>query len=103
MKKISLLILAFTLSAATTTLAGECKIKIAREACAGKETEAFKPYDGKKESDETKQLADEAACGAFADKSSKIVRKGTLASKKVTANFGGKDLGKTFEDKKDCK
>ena len=102
MKKISLLILAITLTAGAT-FAGECKIKIAREACAGKETEAFKPYDGKKETEETKQVADEAACGAFADKSSKIVRKGTLTSKKVTANFGGKDLGKTYEEKKDCK
>ena len=74
MKKISLLILAMTLTAATT-YAGECKIKIAREACAGKETEAFKPYDGKKETEETKQVADEAACGAFVPASPRAPRR----------------------------
>ena len=83
--------------------AGECKIKTAREACPGKETEALKPYDGKKETEEKKDVADEAACSAWAEKSVKIVRKGTLASKKITASFGGKDLGKSFEDKKECK
>lgn len=92
-----------TVLCASTVFAAECKIQIAREACAGKETEAFKPYDGKKETEEKKEMADEAACSKWADKSSKIVRKGTLTAKKVTGSFDGKDLGKTFEDKKDCK
>ena len=100
--KIKLLLAALTL-VSTTAIAGECKIKVAREACPGKETEAFKPYDGKKETEEKKDLADEAACAAFADKAAKIVRKGTLSAKKVTGSFAGKDLAKTFEDKKDCK
>lgn len=102
MKK--LIVSAIVIAASSTALAAECKFKTAREACAGKETEAFKPYDGKKETEDKKDVADEAACLALAEKSAKIVRKGTLTSKKVhTVSFGGKDLGKTFEDKKDCK
>lgn len=100
--KINLLIAAISLCSASA-FAGDCSVKIAREACAGKETEAFKPYGGKKETVEPKSVADEAACMKHAESQSKIVRKGTLSAKKVTATFDGKDLGKTFEDKKDCK
>lgn len=103
MKKIKLGFCAIVLMSSTVTSAGECKIKIAREACSGKETEAFKPYDGKKETDEKKTVGDAAACSAMADKSSKIVRKGTLASKSVTGTFDGVDLGKSFTDQKPCK
>ncbi len=52
---------------------------------------------------ELKSVDDEAACLKHAESRFKIVRKGTLTSKKVTASYDGKDLGKTFEDKKDCK
>jgi hypothetical protein len=103
MNKLLLSALALTLSS-SVAMAGECVFKTAREACPGKETEAFKPYDGKKETEDKKDVADDKACIALAEKSAKIVRKGTLVSKKVhTVMFAGKDLGKTFEDKKDCK
>jgi hypothetical protein len=103
MNKILLSAMALTL-ASSMAMAAECSFKTAREACAGKETEAFKPYDGKKETEDKKDVADEKACLSMAEKSAKIVRKGTLTSKKVyDVKFGGKDLAKTFEDKKDCK
>lgn len=103
MYKLWLSALALTVSS-SMAMAAECSFKTAREACPGKETEAYKPYDGKKETEDKKDVADEKACLGHAEKSAKIVRKGTLSSKKVhTIMFGGKDLGKTFEDKKDCK
>ncbi|WP_374076754.1 hypothetical protein [Bdellovibrio bacteriovorus] len=83
--------------------AGDCVISIDRKACAGKETEAMKPYNGKNPTEETKKLDNEEACGKWAEKSSKIVRKGTLTEKIVSAKFDGKDLGKTFADKAECK
>jgi hypothetical protein len=92
------------LALATTTqaFAAECVISINRKACAGKETEAFKPYQGKETTEEKKSVADEAACKSMAEKAAKIVRKGTLTAKKVSAKFDGKDVG-TFEDKAECK
>ncbi len=87
----------------STAFAGECTISITRTACPGKETEAFKPYNGKVTTEEKKDVADAAACSAMADKSSKIVRKGTLGKKVVKGTFAGADLGKSFEDSKDCK
>lgn len=84
-------------------LAGDCVISIDRKACAGKETEAMKPYNGKNPTEETKKLDSEDACMKFAEKSAKIVRKGTLTQKSVMAKFDGKDLGKTFSDTADCK
>lgn len=83
--------------------AGDCVISIDRKACTGKETEAMKPYNGKNPTEETKKLDNEEACSKWAEKSSKIIRKGTLTEKKVSAKFDGKDLGKTFTDKAECK
>lgn len=85
------------------TFAGDCVISIDRKACAGKETEALKPYNGKNPTEETKKLDSAEACTKFAEKSSKIIRKGTLTEKSVSGNFDGKDLGKTFSDKAECK
>lgn len=74
--------------------AGECDLIISREACPGKEKEALKPYDGKNPAKDTKKLDTEAACIAWAEKSAKIQRKGTLSSKKVISiRFDGKDIG----------
>lgn len=96
------LILATTLFA-QLAFAGDCVITTDRKACAGKEAEVLKPYNGKNPTEETKSLADAGACEKLAEKSAKIIRKGTLAEKKVTAKFDGKDLGKNFSDKSDCK
>lgn len=101
MKNIILAIAIIMMGSAST--AGECMMKIKRDACPGKETEAYKPYNGKQETEEKKEVADAAACEAAADKASKIVRKGTLSAKTVTASFAGKDLGKTFSAKSECK
>jgi hypothetical protein len=104
MKKMLLSAVVITLASSVALAKGECAFKTAREACPGKETEAFKPYEGKKETDDKKEVEDEKACLALAEKGAKIVRKGTLTSKKVhTVTFAGKDLAKTFEDKKECK
>ncbi len=103
MNKILLSAIALTFAASMAS-AAECAFKTDRTACPGKETEAMKPYDGKNPTEDKKEVADEKACLTLAEKSAKIVRKGTLAAKKVTTvTFGGKDLGQTFEDKKDCK
>lgn len=66
---------------------------IKRDACAGKEAAAYKPYNGKVETEEKKTVADVAACKAEAAKAAKIVRKGTLSKKTVTAKFDGADAG----------
>lgn len=79
-----------------------CEINIVREACPGKETEAFKPYGGKKATDEKGKATTADACLAEADKASKIVRKGTLSKKIATAKFDGKEVGKK-ESTSDCK
>lgn len=79
---------------AQAAVAGECALMISRTACPGKEAEALKPYDGKNPAKDTKKVDSEAACLAWAEKSAKIQRKGTLASKKVLSiSFDGKDIG----------
>lgn len=83
--------------------AGDCTITTDRKACPGKEAEVLKPYNGKNPTEETKKFDDVGACEKWAEKSAKIIRKGTLAEKKVSAKFDGKDLGKSFSDKSDCK
>lgn len=88
--------------AGSGAFAGDCVLKIKRDACAGKEATAYKPYNGKTETEEKKTVGDEAACKAEAKKAAKIVRKGTLTKKTVTANFDGKDAG-TESDSAECK
>ncbi|NUN06447.1 MAG: hypothetical protein HUU57_11870 [Bdellovibrio sp.] len=85
--------------------AGDCSLTTTRVACPGKDDAALKPYDMQKVHTPKKpeKAADEAACLKIAESSSKIIRKGTLAEKSVTAKFDGKDLGKTFADKAECK
>ena len=93
---------ALTVLYSTPAFSGECVLKVKRTACPGKEAEAYKPYMGKVETTEKKEAADEKSCGELADKTSKIVRKGTLTAKEVSAAFDGKDLGKKFADKANC-
>jgi len=103
MKKLILaVILAVILVAASGALAGDCVMKIKRDACAGKESAAYKPYNGKQETEEKKTVGDEAACKAEAKKAVRIVRKGTLAKKTVVASYDGKDAG-TESDSTECK
>lgn len=90
-------------ASASIASAGDCILKVKRDACPGKETEAYRPYMGKVETTEKKEAADEKACAALAESESKIKRKGTLTGKTVSANFGGKDLGKSWSDKAECK
>lgn len=98
-------ILGSLLAMSSAAHAGTCQLSITRTACPGKETEAFKPYDGKTTTEETKSTPDAAACGKHADKTAKIVRKGTLTKKEVMAKFDGAPVegGKTFADSADCK
>lgn len=86
----------------SASFAGECVMKIKRDACPGKESQAYKPYNGKVETEEKKTVKDEAECKAEAEKAAKIVRKGVLTKKTVTASYDGKDAG-SASDTKECK
>lgn len=96
-------LIGIALLGATTVWAGECVIDITRDACPGKDAEAYKPYDGKKTTQEKKKVKDEADCETFANKSAKIVRKGTLSKKTVQAAYDGKKIDKAFSDTSECK
>ncbi len=87
---------------ASTTFATDCIVKTDRKPCPGKETETLKPYNGKNPTEDKKTAADAGACKALAEKSSKIIRKGTLAEKSVTAIFGTENFG-PFKDTSSCK
>ncbi|MBO9668280.1 MAG: hypothetical protein J7501_15880 [Bdellovibrio sp.] len=103
MNKTTILAVAACMLMGQFSVAGECTITVDRKACTGKEVDALKPYNGKNPTDESKKLDTAEACEKWAEKSAKIVRKGTLTEKKVTVKFDGKDLGKSFSDKADCK
>jgi hypothetical protein len=91
------------LSLSFTAFAGECVMTVDRKPCPGKEAEALKPYAGKNPTEDKADVEVEASCLSKAEKASKIIRKGTLIEKTVTAKFNGKDLGKTFHEKSECK
>ncbi|GEM_PF-785833 len=96
----------FCLLAVSTMLStaafADCMISINRTACAGKESEALKPYDGKNPTEEKGKATTEEACLKEGEKAAKIVRKGVLAKKTVKISFGGKSLGEKTEEK-ECK
>lgn len=97
--KMTLVVALLTLS---TGAFADCMLTISRTACAGKEAEALKPYDGKNPTEEKAEAADEAACKAAGEKAAKIVRKGVLAKKEVKISFGGKAVGDAHNEK-ECK
>jgi hypothetical protein len=91
MKMLALLALTITLS--QSAFAGDCVLSVHFTACAGKEAEALKPYDGKNPAIEKEKKATSAeACIAAAEKRAPIVRGGTLTKKVVTATFDGKEV-----------
>jgi hypothetical protein len=101
--KVFFLFLATATVYCSAAFAGDCVLSIERTACPGKETEALKPYSGKNPTEEKKDKANsEADCSAEAEKAAKIIRKGTLSKKVVSAKFGGKEIGKK-EDSSACK
>lgn len=80
----------------------ECVLSIDRTPCAGKETEARKPYSGKNPTEEKRGKATtEQTCLDEGAKAVKIIRKGILAKKVVTVTFAGKEAGKK-EDTHAC-
>jgi len=83
--------------------AGICEMTIDRKACPGQEEKALAPYKDKggNPTVEKKPAGDLAECKKKADEASKIIRKGTLTSKTVTAKFGAEDAG-TYSDKASC-
>lgn len=99
MKKIILGLIVLSVS---TAYSSDCEITTDRTPCKGKEVEMLKPYKGVNPTLDKKSAKDEKECSAMAEKSSKIIRKGTLASKSVTAKFGDKSFG-PFADKSECK
>lgn len=97
------LIAFFTASSAS---AGDCVLTIDRTPCPGKVSAARKPYAGVNPTVEVKKnVADAAACGKEAEKAAKIIRKNTLAAKKVTAKFDGVWVGggRHYADNAACK
>jgi hypothetical protein len=93
---------------------GICELTIDRTPCAGKEAAAYEPYKGKGTGDvkphcdkcnptvEKKPAKDAAECKAKAEEAAKIVRKGTLTAKKVSAKFDGADAGNASSNS-ECK
>lgn len=83
--------------------AGDCEITTHRTACPGKEQEVLKPYGGKNPTVEIQAAATMESCKAIAEQSSKIVRKGTLKGKTVSAKFSmdAKQVAE-FSDTSDC-
>lgn len=82
--------------------AEKCLITTHRTACPGKEESMLKPYKGVNPTTDEKEAKDAAECKKMSEESSKIIRKGTLAGKKVTAKYGKDSFG-PFEDKAECK
>ena len=78
--------------ASAQAFAGECKMTITREACPGKDAQAYEPYKGQKTTEESKKVGSADACKKEADKACAIVRKGLLKSKSIKARFDGKDV-----------
>lgn len=99
----TILTIVATMMFAQVSFAADCELTISRKACAGKEIEAMKPYNGQNPTTEKSAAADAEACTKKAEKASKIIRKGTLTEKSVTAKFDGKDIGKSFTDNAECK
>lgn len=82
--------------------AGDCEITTHRTACPGKEKEVLQPYGGKNPTVEVQAAASPEACKALAEKSSKIVRQGTLKGKNVSAKFNKDAKAFEFSDSSAC-
>lgn len=97
-----MLVLVSTLVLSSTAFA-DCTLSISRTACAGKEAEMLKPYDGKNPTEEKDAKATtEEACKTAGDKAAKIVRKGVISKKVVKISFNGKVLADATGEK-ECK
>lgn len=66
---------------------GNCEITTTRTACPGKEQEVLAPYGGKNPTVELKAAASAESCKTLGEQGSKIVRKGTLKGKSVSAKY----------------
>lgn len=86
-----------------TSWAGSCVLTVDRKACPGQEKDTYLPYGGKNPTEEKSELKDAALCEQAAEKAAKIIRKKSLAEKKVKGTFDGKSLSKEYADKSDCK
>ena len=101
MKKI--LACVFLLTLTSNVFAADCVISVNRTACAGKEAEMLKPYEGKNPTEEKEAKATTAElCKAAGEKAAKIVRKGIIAKKATKATFDGKVVGEASTEK-ECK
>ena len=101
-QKMKIIILLTALVSQLSFAAEKCVITTQRTACPGKEKEMLKPYKDKNPTVDEKEVKDAAECKAKAESDSKIIRKGTLAGKKITAKYGKESFG-PFEDKAECK
>ena len=96
------LAMALGLSPVLASAAGECEITTHRTACPGKEQEVLAPYAGKNPTVENKDAASADSCKAIAEQSAKIVRKGTLKGKAVSAKFNKDAKAFEFSDASEC-
>jgi hypothetical protein len=87
------LLLIASLLAAASAQAGDCVVSVKRTPCPGKTEEAFKPYGGKEQTEETKSADSADACRKLAADQCAIKRKGVLLSKEVKAKFGSTPVG----------
>lgn len=86
--------------------AADCVLTIDRTPCPGKVAAARRPYAGVNPTREVKKnAADAATCAKEAENAAKIIRKGTLSAKKVTAVYGGVPVGRgrNFVDQAACR
>ena len=69
-----------------------CTISVNREACPGKETEAYAPYKGVNPTVQMIPYSSESQCGEWAGKYVKIVRQYVLKKIEVSSSFNGMQL-----------
>ena len=68
----------------TSAHAGDCRVSVNREACPGKETEAFAPYGGQNPTISVQYAESLSQCQAIATKHAKVVRVKII--KKITVS-----------------
>ena len=81
--------------------AADYKIITDRKPCPGKERDAYKPYQGENPTESHFEVEDTDECMRLARNEVKILRKGTIGEKTVTATFRGKSAG-VYSDLKKC-
>ena len=80
-------------------MAARCNFSINREACPGREQEAYAPYGGQNPTASLSMVNSENACLDDAKNLSKVLRKGLIKKITVTATYNEKTLDPVFSEK----